>query len=173
MEILVLSNKMWSFFNEHCTDELIKLVLSDRVTVSRNNKTDEFWDVSEIIDKSEVPILELMKVLYVYTQKGGVISYHGERIEYAQLCKKFNDNLFQKITQFWNNNETNDVCPIYDCGIIDVPKILPKYAVIQQMDGFWYIEKRFKGNYCIMEHEKFPTKDLAMQRANELNLAID
>ena len=74
-----------------------------------------------------------------------------------------------KIKDFWTNNCANGVMPIYDIGGIQVPNILPRFAIEECPKGKFVILKLCKGKYIQLKGEIYSTEKYARQRADELN----
>ncbi len=165
--IIAMNKTIFKKIQDHCTEELWMLVLKDSITIDESDEKD--WDVSEILN-SDIPQNEVMKVICCFEKVGGLIFYKGNYTPYVFLCKELNCDECDKFRLYWLNNKINGMKPVFGLGNIEVPKILPKYISEPIEDGNYVICKLFKGKYIRIKGEIYLSKDIANQRAEELNL---
>ena len=157
----------------HCTVQLI-----ERVGVAPDNRSDDTWDITEIVEKAIVgqnnpdPFHEQMKIAYVFEKLGGTLLYEKKPEQYVNLAIRAADCFLEKIRLYWIHNEANDVVPIYDFGNLIVPQILPLYSSRPNEDGKYVVERLVRGQYVEIPNEVYPTAEDAMERAKQLNTEI-
>lgn len=151
---------------KHCTEDLWNLVLD----YIENNDSNE-WDVSELLN-SKIPQFEALKVICCFEKMGGLIFYKGEFMPYVFLIKFLEHPEYDDIRLFWLHTSINGMMPIYGLGSIDIPQILPKFAVEEGVNK-WYINKLIKGAYVRLKGEEYSIKMIAEERAQKLNLTCD
>ncbi len=149
----------------HCSIELLSLLQDINIDIS--NQVEDIWEISSYLDNTQKSI-NIMKIAYAFEKIGGTLLNNGEPSQYVTLTNKLG-NVYDKIRLFWIHNEANGVLPIYDLGILEVPQILPKYAIKQGENGTWDIEKLMFGEYVPIKNEIYPSEGLARKRAEQLN----
>ena len=149
---------------KYCTSKLLETVFTD---LSINNADSlSAIDISHYIKHKDLK--EIMKVLYVYEKIGGNLYYKQNTVPFSVIIRDIRLIELTEITQYWVNSCANGMMPIYDLGEICIPDIMPKYVATEMVNG-WGIEKLLNGNYVVMDLELYPTKEIAEQRAEELN----
>lgn len=159
-----MKNKLLDF----CDISLINTVFNE---INIGQIESNVWHFDNAI--YDIPInklFELLKTMYVFEKMGGVLKINDSTVDFQSFIKKYNNENFNKIISFWENNIANNYCPRYSLGNLVVPIILPVYIATQYDDYKWYIEKLIKGEYLKYNHETFPFEDIAKERARELNI---
>ena len=170
-KVLQIKRDTFTKLNNYCTPELIETLFDDlgieNVFIDETNSCDDIWDVTSII-KQDSNLLEKAKLICVFDRLSGKNIYNGRGTHYTDLCRLLNKNEFEKVSLYWEQSTSNGVIPVLSLGDITIPKSLPHFTIKELPSGFFIIERLINGQWCEMSVEKYPTSELARQRANEL-----
>lgn len=180
--MLTLKKSTLNRMRQHCSHELLEKVFSDygndKITIDETNRIADTWDITHYLNDEGLPFVEKCKVILSFDRAFGELILNGEPFAIEAICTKMHGDahvLYQQMNNVltaWRHSEMNDVCPFFEFGALEIPKLMPRFVYTKISDNFFQIEKWEKGEY-IPTKDIFPSKELCEERVNMLNEEYD
>ena len=174
MRKLQIKRHTYNRLTKYSSESLLSLVFTDfgyaNIEIDDSQTCEDRWDITDFIDNGNIPLLEKLKVIFIFDHLLGHVIYEGKETFFSVLGACLgNRSEFQKVLFYWLHTKMNGEVPFFDVGDIEVPDVQPRFIGIEVGENAFEIHQLIKGEYVRMDG-KFTSKDLCDKRIMELEL---
>lgn len=135
-----------------CSLELIDYVFKSFtdyggiINYDEENVKDDLWEIDGFYDDETFNTLDIMKVMSAFGENGQFL-VNGKKMFFEGIVLTENHKYGQLVNRVWKNCKLNNQTPFFDLGVLDIPKIMPRYRYTKMSDICFTVEKFVNGNY--------------------------